>query len=112
MVAANAFLAPITEELVFRGLLLPRMRSVFGKGDIFVNGLLFALYHLHQPWSMPAALIDGPLNQAYPTRSSARRRCWQGYRARGGSWFCSSSRPRSTQSSAKSFSSGACSCPG
>src|SRR5215212_10919325 len=108
MVAANAFLAPITEELVFRGLLLPRMRSVFGKGDIFVNGLLFALYHLHQPWSMPAAFIDGTLNQAYPTRSSARRRCWQGYRARGGSWSCSSSRPRSTRSSAKSFSSGAC----
>jgi len=68
MVAANAFLAPTAEELVFRGLLLPRMRSVFGKGDIFVNGLLFALYHLHQPWSMPAAFIDGTLNQAYPTR--------------------------------------------
>jgi len=68
MITANAFLAPIAEELVFRGLLLPRMRSAFGRGDIFVNGLLFALYHLHQPWSMPAALIDGTLNQAYPTR--------------------------------------------
>jgi membrane protease YdiL (CAAX protease family) len=67
MVAANAFLAPIAEELVFRGL-LPRMRSAFGKADIFVNGLLFALYHLHQPWSMPAAFIDGTLTQAYPTR--------------------------------------------
>jgi membrane protease YdiL (CAAX protease family) len=68
MLVANAFLSPIAEELLFRGLLLPRMRSAFGKADIFVNGLLFALYHLHQPWSMPAALIDGTLNQAYPTR--------------------------------------------
>jgi CAAX protease family protein len=65
---ANALLAPVVEEPVFRGLLLPRMRRAFGKRDIFANGLLFALYHLHQPWSMPAALIDGTLNQAYPTR--------------------------------------------
>jgi membrane protease YdiL (CAAX protease family) len=64
----NALLSPVVEELVFRGLLLPRMRRAFGRGDIFANGLLFALYHLHQPWSMPAALIDGTLNQAYPTR--------------------------------------------
>lgn len=68
MLVAVAFLAPVVEELVFRGLLLPRMKSAFGRGDIFVNGLLFALYHLHQPWSMPAALIDGTLAQAYPTR--------------------------------------------
>jgi uncharacterized protein len=33
LVVANAFLAPVVEELVFRGL-LPRMRSVFGRGDI------------------------------------------------------------------------------
>ena len=64
----NALLSPIVEELVFRGLLLPRMRSAFGKADVPVNGLLFALYHLHQPWSMPAAFIDGTLTQAYPTR--------------------------------------------
>ena len=68
MLVAVAFLSPVVEELVFRGLLLPRMRSTFGRGDIFVNGLLFALYHLHQPWSMPAALLDGTLAQAYPTR--------------------------------------------
>lgn len=68
MMTVNAFLSPIAEELFFRGLLLPRMRSAFGRGDIFANGLLFALYHLHQPWSMPAALLDGTLAQAYPTR--------------------------------------------
>lgn len=71
-----ALLAPVVEELVFRGLLLPRMRGVFGRGDVVANGALFALYHVHQPWSMPASLIDGIVNQAYPTRRF--RSTWMG----------------------------------
>jgi membrane protease YdiL (CAAX protease family) len=55
------------EDLLFRGLLLPRMRGVFGRGDFVANGVLFAFYHLHQPWSIPAALADIILT-AYPTR--------------------------------------------
>jgi uncharacterized protein len=68
MVVAVVFLSPLAEELVFRGLLLPRMRAVFGRGDVIASGVLFTVYHLHQPWSMPATLIDGILCQAYPTR--------------------------------------------
>jgi membrane protease YdiL (CAAX protease family) len=68
MMVANAFLAPVAEELVFRGLLLPRMRAVFGRGDWVVNGTLFTAYHLHQWWSMPVTLIDGIVNQAFPSR--------------------------------------------
>src|SRR5215210_6472860 len=55
------------EELLFRGLLLPRMRGVFGRGDFVANGVLFAFYHLHQPWSIPSALGD-IIFTAYPTR--------------------------------------------
>jgi uncharacterized protein len=55
------------EDLLFRGLLLPRMRGVFGRGDFVANGVLFAFYHLHQPWSIPASLADVILT-AYPTR--------------------------------------------
>jgi membrane protease YdiL (CAAX protease family) len=55
------------EELLFRGLLLPRMRGVFGRGDFVANGMLFAVYHLHQPWSIPSALGDIVFT-AYPTR--------------------------------------------
>ena len=55
------------EELLFRGLLLPRMRGVFGRGDFVANGVLFAVYHLHQPWSIPSALGDIVFT-AYPTR--------------------------------------------
>jgi membrane protease YdiL (CAAX protease family) len=63
-----AFLAPLVEELFFRGLLLPRMQRVFGRGDWVANGAIFTAYHLHQPWSMPATLLDGVFAQAYPAK--------------------------------------------
>jgi uncharacterized protein len=46
------------EELLFRGLLLPRMRGAFGRWDWVANGVLFAVYHLHMPWAIPTALVD------------------------------------------------------
>ena len=46
------------EELLFRGLLLPRMRGAFGQWDWLVNGVLFGIYHLHLPWSIPANTLD------------------------------------------------------
>jgi CAAX protease family protein len=63
-----AFLSPVVEELFFRGLLLPRMCTAFGRGDWLANGAAFALYHLHQPWSMPGSLLDGTFAQAYPAK--------------------------------------------
>jgi membrane protease YdiL (CAAX protease family) len=68
LLVAVIFLSPIVEELVFRGLLLPRMRAVFGRADIVANSAAYTLFHLHQPWSMPRSFIDGVLNLAYPTR--------------------------------------------
>ncbi len=56
------------EELVFRGLLLPRMARVFGKWDWAMNGILFGLYHLHQPWGILSAAIEGMLLLALPSR--------------------------------------------
>ncbi len=61
----NTFLG---EELLFRGLLLPRMAGVFGKRDWLMNGLLFGLYHLHQPWGIFTSAIDGILCYALPSR--------------------------------------------
>ena len=37
------------EEFMYRGILLPKMKGVFGKWDWFFNGILFGLYHLHKP---------------------------------------------------------------
>ena len=45
------------EELLFRGLLLPRMNGVFGRWDWAANGFLFAVYHLHEPWVIPQTLL-------------------------------------------------------
>jgi uncharacterized protein len=68
LLVSVSFLAPWVEELFFRGLLLPRMRKVCGRIDWVVNGAMFGLYHLHQPWSMPASILDGALAQAFPTK--------------------------------------------
>ena len=70
--AFNTFLG---EELLFRGLLLPRMRRAFGRADWIVNGLLFGFYHLHEPWVIPNAIVTGLLC-AYPTRRY--RSAWMG----------------------------------
>lgn len=64
------------EELLFRGLLLPRMKGVFGKWDWVMNGLLFGLYHLHQPWGMLNSLIRGIFLFAFPSRKF--RSAWFG----------------------------------
>jgi uncharacterized protein len=55
------------EELLFRGFLLPRMNRAFGRGDWLANGVLFAAYHLHEPWAMPSAFLDTFI-YAYPTK--------------------------------------------
>jgi hypothetical protein len=44
------------------------MQGAFGRGDWVANGALFAIYHLHQPWTIPATLVDGIFLLAYPSR--------------------------------------------
>jgi len=58
----------IGEELLFRGLLLPRMQGSFGKWDWVANGILHGIYHLHQPWGMLSSAIQAIFLVAYPTR--------------------------------------------
>ena len=53
------------EELLFRGVLLPKMEGVFGRGSWVANGVLFGLYHLHLPWVIPNAVLTGFL-YTYP----------------------------------------------
>jgi uncharacterized protein len=64
MVILNTVLG---EELLFRGLLLPRMKGVFGRWDWAANGALFAVYHLHMPWAIPWTLLDAFL-LSYPSK--------------------------------------------
>ena len=65
MFAMNTVLG---EELLFRGLLLPRMRGAFGRWDWVVNGALFAVYHLHVPWVIPQTLLVDTVVLGYSSR--------------------------------------------
>lgn len=55
------------EELLFRGVLLPKMQGAFGKYDWVANAVLFGLYHLHEPWSIPENIV-GSLPLTWPAR--------------------------------------------
>ena len=68
LVVLAVFNTVLGEELLFRGLLLPRMRGVFGKCDWVANGVLFALYHLHQPVGDSRQLRRRIFALAYPSR--------------------------------------------
>jgi membrane protease YdiL (CAAX protease family) len=53
---ANGIVGPITEELYFRGHLLPRMQRL-GRGAPILNTALFTLYHFHTPWRYPVIFL-------------------------------------------------------
>ena len=61
------FNTALGEELLFRGLLLPRM-GAFGRADWAANGLLFAVYHLHVPWVIPQTILVSAFAVALPSR--------------------------------------------
>lgn len=56
------------EELLFRGVLLPRMHGAFGDKDWLANGVLFATYHVHIPWVIPISVLMDPFLYAYPAK--------------------------------------------
>lgn len=67
LVVQFTFNTALGEELLFRGLLLPRMGS-FGRFDWLVNGVLFAGYHLHEPWVIPQTVLVDTFALALPSR--------------------------------------------
>lgn len=75
-VVLGIFNTVIGEELLFRGILLPKMNGVFGRRDWVANGLLFGLYHLHQPWSILSSMVRGVFLYALPSKRF--RSAWMG----------------------------------
>ena len=55
------------EELLWRGVLLPKMQGVFGTYDWVANAVLFGLYHLHKPWALPSLIVSN-LAISWPAR--------------------------------------------
>ena len=68
IVVMQIFNTVLGEELLFRGLLLPRMRRAFGRGDWAANGVVFAGYHIALPWLIPWTLLVDTFAIAYPSR--------------------------------------------
>jgi uncharacterized protein len=68
LVAMFAFNTVLGEELLFRGFLLPRMNGAFGRRDWLANGVLFAAYHVHVPWVIPATALVDTFAVAYPSK--------------------------------------------
>lgn len=67
MVLFGVIAGPVTEELYFRGYLLPRMR---GKLAVPLHSLLFAVYHVFTPW-MVATRTVGLLPLIYAVRKKS-----------------------------------------
>ena len=65
-IVLTGILVPITEELYFRGYLLPRMPSRFGRLKPVAHSLLFSIYHFGTPWMIPVRTL-GILPLIYTT---------------------------------------------
>jgi membrane protease YdiL (CAAX protease family) len=63
------------EELLFRGVLLPRMAGVFGRWDWVANTVLFGLYHVHKIWAWPSMIAS---SFGYAWAAKRYRSLWMG----------------------------------
>jgi membrane protease YdiL (CAAX protease family) len=63
----------VGEEFLFRGVLLPKMRGVFGKWDWVANAALFGLFHLDAPARIPQIMLS---TLAYTWTSRRFRSIW------------------------------------
>jgi hypothetical protein len=61
------------EEFLWHGVLLPKMRGMFGKYDWIANAVLFGFYHLHKPWALPSIIVT---NLAYSWPAARFRSNW------------------------------------
>jgi len=65
MAVFNDFLG---EEFLFPGVLLPKMKGVFGKWDWVANGVLFGAYHVHHPWGILGTIVILMFLGSFPAR--------------------------------------------
>lgn len=73
MVVIVVFNYLLGEELIFRGILLPKTNGVFGKWDFIANGILFSTYHLRRIWHWPSTLL---IDWIYPWAAKRFKSYW------------------------------------
>lgn len=60
IVGYSVFLAPVVEEVLFRGLLLGALVRRWGQwSGIIISSILFGLMHLSDPWVIPPLMVLG-----------------------------------------------------
>ena len=57
LLLGTVIVAPVVEELYFRGYLLPRMPQRLGRWRVPAHVALFAAYHLWSPWLIPTRVL-------------------------------------------------------
>ena len=57
LLLGTVIVAPVVEELYFRGYLLPRMPHRLGRWRVPTHMVLFAAYHLWSPWLFPTRVL-------------------------------------------------------
>ena len=57
LLLGTVIVAPVIEELYFRGFLLPRMPQQLGRWRVPAHVTLFAGYHLWSPWLIPTRCL-------------------------------------------------------
>ena len=65
-VVCAVFNSILGEEFLFRGVLLPKMEGVFGRWSWVANGVLFGLFHVHQPWVILTSVVSGVFLYTFP----------------------------------------------
>jgi membrane protease YdiL (CAAX protease family) len=71
MLAAAVLIAPVVEELLFRGILLPALLKA--RSFLFaalLTGAYFALVHLHAPSFLPLLLLSAAFSAGYAATGS------------------------------------------
>ena len=58
IVALFVFNTALGEELAVPRVAAAADAGAFGRWDWVANGVLFAGYHLHEPWVIPSSLVD------------------------------------------------------
>ena len=80
-------LAPVVEELIFRGVIMSGfMRNYKASHAIFYSALLFALFHLN-PWQFPATLLLGMILGWVRIRTGSILACISGHAIHNGLVF-------------------------
>lgn len=69
------------EELLFRGVLLPKMQGAFGRWAWLANAVLFGLYHVHYIDRWPSMIVS---SLPYSAAAQRFRSAWLGAAVHGG----------------------------